>query len=852
MGAPDVGQGTSGRDAYMGPGWARVVVDARGVVTGWSAAAQELLGYPADRVLGRPAADLLATAVERAHEPGHAENDAQGGAKGGAEAGAEGGAILARHRDGRLVPLRLAIRAEEPAEAVGAAGAPRWAMMLAPVGSREPVERPREPEGPREPERPRQSEMARQSEMDRALLEALFTQSPVGLFVVDPELRLVRFNAAAEGMQGTIASEGIGKRPSEVWPDFSAELAERILKQVLETGEPVIGFEKHGRPPGDPGHVHVHSVSAFRLEDADGRVLGAADAAVDVTDRYRAQQRLAVLAEGSARIGSTLDVMHTAQELAEVAVPRLADSIAVEVLEPVLMGEEIAPGPAPPGAVLRRAASLSRRHGVPPGVYAVGEESTFPLVAPSARALADLQPRLVSPVTADSDWVLHDPVRGRRMLEENVHSLMVLPLVAQDRVLGIATFYRWGEQGPFQQDDLTLAADLSRRTALCLDNARRYLREHNSLLALQRSLLPGELPQSNGVEVAHEYVHAGTGGGWVDVVPLSGARVALVAGSVPGRGMGSAAAMGRLRAAVHTLSDLDLEPDELLARLDDLVHRLASGDSQGGVGERQPDETSGARPEGEEAGCTCLYLVYDPVSQRCSVAGAGHPGPAVAHPDGTATILHVPFAAPLGLPGPPFGKTEVTLPQGTVLALYTGGLLQAHQGDGNEARLADLLARSPGSVQETARMLIEALVPDRADEDAAVLVARTHALGSERVASWDLPEDPAIVSTARSLVTRQLASWELDEAAFATELIASELVTNAIRHAKAPIRLRLIRDRVLTCEVSDGSSTAPRLRHARTTDEGGRGLYLVAQCSERWGTRYTQQGKTIWTEQKIA
>ncbi|MFD7441253.1 SpoIIE family protein phosphatase [Streptomyces sp. NPDC059909] len=837
MGAPDVGQGTGGRDAYARPGWARVMVDARGVVTGWSAAAQQLLGHPADRVLGRPAADLLATAAERAHEPGDAE--------GAAASGAERGAILARHRDGRLVPLRLAIRAEDPAEAGQWAGAPRWEVMLAPV-------KRREPEGRYEPGQGREPEGARQSDLDRALLEALFTQSPVGLFVVDPELRLVRYNAAAEGMQGTPASEGIGKRASEVWPDFSAELAERILKQVLETGEPVIGFEKHGRPPGDPGREHVHSVSAFRLEDADGRVLGAADASVDVTERYLAQQRLAVLAEGGARIGSTLDVMRTAQELAEVAVPRLADSIAVEVLEPVLAGEDIAPGPVRPDSVLRRAASRSRRHGVPQGAYAIGEESTFPLVAPSTRVLADLRPRLISPLHADSDWVLHDPVRGRRMLDEKVHSLMFVPLVAQDRALGIATFYRWGDEGPFQQNDLTLAVDLGHHTALCLDNARRYLREHNSLVALQRSLLPAELPQSGGVEVAHEYVHAGTGGGWVDVVPLSGARVALLAGGAPGRGLGSAAAVGRLRAAVHTLSDLDLEPDELLARLDDLVRRLDRDDSRAGAGEPQPEEESGPRPAGDGAGCTLLYLVYDPVTRRCSVAGAGHPGPAVVYPDGTAKILDIPATAPLGLPGPPFAQTEVTLPEGSVLALYTSGLMQAYQGDGEESRLADLLVRSRGSVRDTARVLTEALVPERPTEDAAVLVARTHALGSGRVASWDLPTDPAIVSTARSLVTRQLSSWALEEEAFATELIASELVTNAVRHAKAPIRLRLIRDRVLTCEVSDGSSTAPRLRHARTSDEGGRGLFLVAQCSERWGTRYTQQGKTIWTEQKLA
>ncbi|MET8329316.1 SpoIIE family protein phosphatase [Streptomyces sp. NPDC005181] len=809
MGAPDVEHSTDRLDDHSMRNPARAEIGVRGVITGWSPEAEQMLGYPAEWVLGRPAAEFLATAEE--------------------SAGADGVTSVVRHRTGRPVPCRLSIR---PVASTGAGSGSdaRWTVTLLPTGPPE-------------------------SDLDRALLEALFTRSPVGLFVLDPQLRLVRFSSAAEGMHGTPTEGAIGNRPTEVWPDFNPELLERVLSRVLESGEPVIGFEKRGRPPGDPEHTHVYSVSAFRLEDDDGRVLGVADAAVDVTDRSLAQERLALLAEGGSRIGTALDVMRTAQELAEVAVPRLADSIGVEVLEPVLMGEEIFSGPVQPGAVLRRAASRSRRPDTPPGAYPVGENSTFPPTAPSSQALSDLQPRLISPLTADSDWVLSDPVRGRRMLEENIHSLMFVPLVAQDRALGIATFYRWGDQGPFQQDDLTVATELGRRTALCLDNARRYLREHNSLVALQRSLLPGGPPRNNGVDVAYEYVHGGGGGDWVDVVPLSGARAALVAGSVPGRGMETAAAMGRLRAAVHALSDLDLEPDEVLARLDDLVRRLADDAGPRPDGNEPPHEAGSDAPHaphaGSGAGCTLLYLVYDPISLRCSAAGAGHPGPAVVHPDGRATMLDVPSAAPLGLPGPPFGKTEVTMPEGSLLALHTSGLLQARGGDPEEARLADLLARPSGSVQEAASMLTEALVPGRAREDAAVLVARTHALDPDRVASWDLPTDPAIVSTARSLVTRQLTSWGLDEAAFTTELIASELVTNAIRHAKAPIRLRLIHDLVLTCEVFDGSSIAPRLRHARTTDEGGRGLLLVAQCSDRWGTRYTKHGKTIWTEQKL-
>jgi anti-sigma regulatory factor (Ser/Thr protein kinase) len=97
----------------------------------------------------------------------------------------------------------------------------------------------------------------------------------------------------------------------------------------------------------------------------------------------------------------------------------------------------------------------------------------------------------------------------------------------------------------------------------------------------------------------------------------------------------------------------------------------------------------------------------------------------------------------------------------------------------------------------------------------------------------------------------QLQEWGLADLAFTTELIVSELVTNAYRYSSGPVTLRLIRDRDLICEVSDTSSTSPHLRHAATTDEGGRGLFLVAQLTERWGTRYVRSGKTIWAQQPL-
>ncbi|MEV7417392.1 SpoIIE family protein phosphatase [Streptomyces sp. NPDC089919] len=369
-------------------------------------------------------------------------------------------------------------------------------------------------------------------------------------------------------------------------------------------------------------------------------------------------------------------------------------------------------------------------------------------------------------------------------------------------------------------------------------------REHTTTMTLQRSLLPQKLPEHSALEIAHRYLPAGTeagvGGDWFDVIPLSGARVALVVGDVVGHGIRASATMGRLRTAVRTLADVELPPDELLTHLDDLIIHLSADetdkDASGGIG------------------TTCLYVVYDPVSRRCTLATAGHPPPAVVSPEGSVYVLDVPAGPPLGLGGLPFETLEAELPEGSVLALYTDGLLQAREHDIDEAldSMFGALAQPAASLDTVCDRVLTALLTHRPDDDVALLVARTRGLHSDKVVSWDVPADPEYVAQARRQATDQLTAWGLDDAAFVTELLVSELVTNAIRYGAPPIELRLIHDKdTLICEVSDANSTAPRMRRARTFDEGGRGLLLVAQLTQRWGTRPAAVGKTIWAEQSL-
>jgi serine phosphatase RsbU (regulator of sigma subunit)/anti-sigma regulatory factor (Ser/Thr protein kinase) len=368
---------------------------------------------------------------------------------------------------------------------------------------------------------------------------------------------------------------------------------------------------------------------------------------------------------------------------------------------------------------------------------------------------------------------------------------------------------------------------------------RRLAESRAVALTLQRGLLPRRFRETTAVEVSHRYVpadtDAGVGGDWFDGIQLSGARVALVVGDVMGHGVHAAAMMGRLRAAMHALAGSDFAPEEVLVRMDDLVQRLAEDTRE------------------EERGASCIYLIYDPISRRCTVAGAGHPPPALVPPDGRVDFPALPENPPLGVDHTPFESVEMTLPEGTLIALYTDGLLDLRRRSSDEAFawLGDALTHSGGSLEETCARVVSAVPRAQADDDVALLLARTRVVDAERVAHWDLPPEPRSVATARSAATRQLAAWGLEDSAFLMELVVSELVTNSIRHASGPIALRLIHDHSLICEVSDASSTAPHLRHARLLDEGGRGLFLVGHLTDRWGTRYTENGKMIWAEKSL-
>lgn len=639
--------------------------------------------------------------------------------------------------------------------------------------------------------------------------------------------------------------------------DLSAD-AERCHVTDLGLGEDLAELLASGRPATDEVYLAAGRLLAVsNRPTAPHGPVGSAVTLRDTTELWAlsgradaARARLKLLYDASVRIGTTLDVKRTAEELADVAVPRFADVVTVELLDAVLHGEESSAAATRATEMRRTAVAGLNADDL---LYPVGELIRFIPGHPVSAAMTGGRSVLVRELSTSDGWRAQHPERAQRILDHGIDSLLVVPLQARGVVLGMVSFWRTSDSLSFEDEDVSFAEELAARAAVCVDNARRYTREHTTAVTLQNSLLPRALPEQSALTVAYRYLpaQAGVGGDWFDVIPLSGTRVALVVGDVVGHGLHAAATMGRLRTAVLNFASLDMPTEELLSRLDELVAQI--------------DAEEAAAEEDEQAmitGATCQYAVYDPTSGRLVLATAGHPGPAVVHPDGTVTFPQVPISPPLGLgAGLPVESVELTVPEGSQLVLYTDGLIEDRDRDldvGLEA-LRDALTGPARTPQATCAAVMEAMLPDRPRDDIALLVARTLRLAPEQVAEWNVTCDPAAVAPVRTACARKLTQWGLEQLAFSAELILSELITNAIRYGTEPIGVRLLRTvpisgsatGTLILEVSDSSSTSPRLRRANVTDEGGRGLFLVAQFAERWGTRYTPTGKVIWTEQPL-
>ncbi|MFC4033282.1 SpoIIE family protein phosphatase [Streptomyces polygonati] len=668
---------------------------------------------------------------------------------------------------------------------------------------------------------------------DVAILNVLFAPSPVGLHVLDEELRVVRRSTATRGRPYLPAGHPVGSRFTELFEREGSEAETAVARGVLESGQPVVNRLVRGvRVPGKPGH-RTHSVSYFRLEGPDGDVRGLMASEMDVTQRENAQRRLALLDAVRARVGHGLNLAAVCRELVAAMVPSFATTAVVEVIEDIVRGEEPPAVPVRQDVLLRRAAFQG-----PDPAYPVGEVRPMPADTPFSYVLADLRPRLLA-IEDDTPWLDADPARAEIIRRCGARSLIVAPLVLRGLALGVVSFYRDRRVDPFDEDDLTVASGSCAHAALCVDNVTRYMREWVVAQTVQRRLLPQEPAAQPALDVSSLHLpHPDGGGAWFDTIALPGARTALVVGDVAGEGIIAAITMGLLRTAIHTLAAMDLRPDELLARLNDTATRLAAGYAPGDLPDQEPLTAS------------CAVAIYDPVDLTCTVACAGIAEPLAVFPDGTSANLSVPPGPPLADPGrAPFPAATVDLPEGSVLALGTA--VVAHELLAPSGPLRPLL---DGAATRPLQDLCDTIGPEldaghRAGEP-LLLLARTKALPRDHVLTLALPADPEAAPIARKATRDQLDQWGVDEeTAFTSELIVSELVGNAVRHGAPPLRLRLILGKMLTCEVSDGATSAPHVQHARTVDETGRGLFIMATLADQWGTRFHARGKTVWAEQ---
>ncbi|KUL35027.1 PAS sensor protein [Streptomyces sp. NRRL F-4489] len=663
-------------------GVAAVMLDAKGRIALWSPQAEELFGWRAEEALGRPAVRLLV-------HPEHVELVLRLFAEVMASGESWAGVFPVRRKDGstRLVEFRN-MRLQDEHGASYALGIATDQAVL------------------------------REVERDLALSVRLVAQSPIGLAVLDTDLRFVMVNPALERINELPAERHIGRHVREALSFLDTEGIEERMRQVLTTGRPLLDDFSIGRTASHPDADQAWSVSYYRLEDAKGRVLGLATSVVDVTEQHRAateaaraRRRLAVIADASATVGTTLDVGRTAQELADVIVPELADLAAVDVLEAVLEGRR--PSPPGRGGPARFQALAVAATGRTPAVRAAdptGQLAAYETERLITRCVTEARPVLVADVGPDDLRHIAADAQGAELLRTcGLHSYLAVPLIARGEVLGALSLYRLDNPLPFDDDDVVLAVELAARAAVCIDNARSYQSERRTALTLQRHLMNHRPPRPSGMDIAYRYQPAQAasevGGDWFDVIPVPGDRTALVVGDVMGSGLNAAATMGQLRTTTRALADLDLAPDEVLRHLDHIA---------GGL---------------DPAFATCLYAVHDPHREECTIAVAGHLPPVVVRPGRPPELLDLPTGAPLGVGGVgavAFEQTTVELRPGDQLVLYTDGLIETRDEaiDTRLDRFLALLAEPERPLEELCDRLLGELRHGNDHDDVALLIAR--------------------------------------------------------------------------------------------------------------------------------
>ncbi|MET4921896.1 SpoIIE family protein phosphatase [Streptomyces sp. PSRA5] len=796
-----------------------VVVDADGLVSHWSSGARRLFGHSKEDAVGQPAGDLMPVS-----------------------------GALTEDRTGRVNGVDDAY--DEGYDGYDELGPELHGRSSYPTAGR-----------------------ARLSDEGRPRLDVLWWAYPLAgpgpgrHLVLAADVAQFRMDAGADSERIAPSfslhtefpdAESLAGQLPHILPNMSVADAERIVAQVLELGYPVLEFSHHDRvpvtpdwgvprrAPGRPGRAYGTKEPEGPGSDlvhhhADHHPDGAPSPAPELDLEYAAvRERLEFLNEVSGLIGSSLDLARTIREVTSAAVPRFTDFAGTHLRAAVLAGEGFPTGRPDVTTIWHR---VWVEHNDEPGRWddtvPVGEAIAFPEHTPFFQCMVTGEPVLIPRLSEeDGDRISAQfEKRDLRPLINN-RSMLLVPLKARDVVLGFMVLMRRQGREPFDDMDRTTGAELAARAGLVLDNARMYTYQENVADTLQDSMLPQVAARMAGCDIATRYLPGARlgriGGDWFDSVKLPGSRTALVVGDVMGHGLNSAAMMGQLRTAVQTMATMEMPPAQLLRNLDDLAQRL-----------------------GENYLATCLYAVYDPIRSELQIANAGHIPPVVVRAaDGRSELLDLPTGAPIGVGGVPFETATVRVAPGDRLVLCTDGLVEVRGQDigAGLAALCESAAHPAASMDHACDTIIRALnTHGGRKDDVALLMARLNGIPEDDVAEWQLALDPREVARARRLVRGKLYDWNLPQAVENAELMVSELVTNAVRHARIHhVGLRLVRNDALLCEVTDDEPAPASLLGATADDEAGRGLRVVSRLARGWGSSSTAHGKTVWFEQALA
>ncbi|MFC5905943.1 SpoIIE family protein phosphatase [Streptacidiphilus monticola] len=536
----------------------------------------------------------------------------------------------------------------------------------------------------------------------------------LGVAFLGTDLRYRYVNEALARINGVPAAQHVGRRIADVVPGIDVDAAEAELRAVLRDGKPRNHTVEGTTQADGAAELRWWHNAYHRVHGADGQVLGVAGMVLEITEDRRirealdrARTRLALLDEAATRIGTTLDVQQTCKELTRLLVPRLADIAVVDILDPDCPpGRQIVNG----SPRLVRLAMSTTPALVKAGRWfgAPGARLNPQPTAATARCLAQQRP-VVSNFPDDEQLAADAPEAGRvgRYRRMGIHSALCVPLTARHDTVGVVVLVRAGDSPSFSSEDVDLVTELARRAAASVNHAQRFAQEHEAALVLQRALLAGQVVSHPRIECAGRYLPAGAsaevGGDWYDSLRLPDGRALLVVGDVMGHGLDAAASMGEFRMLLRALALQGWDPARILDEAQRTAHAL------------RLDRVT-----------TCLVAELDPAAGTATFASAGHLPPLLATPNAPARLLELPVDPPLGIGPHRYRSRTEQLPPGSVLLLYTDGLVE-RRGEDIDKSLSRLPALGLDPAAPLEHLLDAALaqlsIVD-GEDDVALLAAR--------------------------------------------------------------------------------------------------------------------------------